>query len=236
MNITEYHNYMINLLIDYSNGKEIKLSKEQPQEYNLLPLILLFNRKVQKKYKVKLKVNEQLLAQYNKNLNKYLSKIPKQIQKQFFKEIQKINRLLNISNKSIRNTQLRLYRQNLKDKGIVKIPEKTSTGKTRYWKVDTYVDRAILNNQYNYVRDELLSDNQEDVYRVVHLVDELSRPLCLPYNMTLITYGYPKIYRGELVQNINETSYGQPAGLFGINCRHFPIPVANLEEISLYDY
>lgn len=237
MNIIEYHNYMIKLLIDYSNGKEIKVSNNEPEEYNLLPLILLFNKKVYNKYKVKLKINQKLLNEYNKNLNKYLNKIPKQIKIQFYKEIQKINKLLVIANKDIRNVELRKYRKQLKSNGIIKIPEKTKSGKVRNWKVDTYIDRAILNNQYNYVRDELTFTNDiNQIYRVVHLVNELSRPLCLPYNMSAITYGNPQIYRGELVRNIYDTSYGLPAGLFGVNCRHFPIPIENLEDISLYDY
>lgn len=49
-----------------------------------------------------------------------------------------------------------------------------------------------------------------------------ARPGCFPYQGNVYSrpgvsvYGYPSLD--------NDTSYGAPAGIFGINCRHFPTP------------
>ena len=58
-----------------------------------------------------------------------------------------------------------------------------------------------------------------------------ARPLCYPYQGKFFSWSEgPGEFidgNGELqhYDNINDSSYGEPAGLFGINCGHHPIPV-----------
>ena len=57
-----------------------------------------------------------------------------------------------------------------------------------------------------------------------------ARPLCYPYQGRFFTWGTEggtftdgSGHRHQY-RPISETSYGQPAGLFGINCGHYPLP------------
>ena len=58
-----------------------------------------------------------------------------------------------------------------------------------------------------------------------------ARPLCYPYQGKFFSWSEGP---GEFIDgsgqlqhydNINDSSYGEPAGLFGINCGHHPIPI-----------
>ena len=58
-----------------------------------------------------------------------------------------------------------------------------------------------------------------------------ARPLCYPYQGKFYSWsaGPGEFTDGDghrqTYENINSTSYGEPAGLFGINCGHHPIPI-----------
>jgi hypothetical protein len=58
-----------------------------------------------------------------------------------------------------------------------------------------------------------------------------ARPLCYPYQGKFYSWsaGPGEFTDGaghrQTYENINSTSYGEPAGLFGINCGHHPIPI-----------
>ena len=58
-----------------------------------------------------------------------------------------------------------------------------------------------------------------------------ARPLCYPYQGKFYSWnntaGEIELGNGQTVryEPLNSTSYGEPAGLFGINCGHYPIPV-----------
>jgi hypothetical protein len=58
-----------------------------------------------------------------------------------------------------------------------------------------------------------------------------ARPLCYPYQGKFYSWdntaGTIELGDGSVVSYdpLNSTSYGQPAGLFGVNCGHYPIPI-----------
>ena len=58
-----------------------------------------------------------------------------------------------------------------------------------------------------------------------------ARPLCYPYQGKFFSWsmGPGEFTDGsgqtQHYDNINDSSYGEPAGLFGINCGHHPIPM-----------
>lgn len=108
----------------------------------------------------------------------------------------------------------------------------------RSWTAEAYVNMDIRTTVHNtYIQS--IKSRQEDYGSDVFQVSAHAgaRPLCYPYQGKLyswgssggyITLGDGKRYRFE---SIKETSYGEPAGLFGINCGHVPYPmIAGVSE------
>lgn len=104
----------------------------------------------------------------------------------------------------------------------------------RQWHTDTYSAMVMRTEAHNYAIDcvrERQADYGSDLFQVSS--HSGARPLCYPYQSKIcswsaqsggtfvdgagITYDYLSLE--------NETSYGEPAGLFGINCGHFPLPI-----------
>ena len=102
----------------------------------------------------------------------------------------------------------------------------------RSWSAEAYVNMDIRTTVHNtYIQS--IRTRQEDYGSDVFQVSAHAgaRPLCYPYQGKMyswgssggyITLGDGKKYRFE---SIKTTSYGQPAGLFGINCGHVPYPM-----------
>lgn len=102
----------------------------------------------------------------------------------------------------------------------------------RSWSAEAYVNmdiRTTVHNTYIQSIKARQSDYGSDVFQVSAHAG--ARPLCYPYQGKLyswsqgggyITLGDGRRYRFE---SINTTSYGKPAGLFGINCGHVPYPM-----------
>lgn len=102
----------------------------------------------------------------------------------------------------------------------------------RSWSAEAYVNmdiRSTVHNTYIQSVKARQQDYGSDVFQVSSHAG--ARPLCYPYQGKLyswsqiggvITLGDGKRYK---FQSINETSYGKPAGLFGINCGHVPYPM-----------
>lgn len=108
----------------------------------------------------------------------------------------------------------------------------------RSWSAEAYVNMDIRTTVHNtYVQS--IRTRQEDYGTDIFQVSSHpgARPLCYPYqgklyswgmNSGYITLGDGKRYKFE---SIRSTSYGQPAGLFGINCGHVPYPmIPNVSE------
>ena len=117
---------------------------------------------------------------------------------------------------------------NLSEEGITGFVTKSG----REWYPDTYSGLVIRTEAHNYAID-CIKERQQDYGTDLFQVSSHSgaRPLCYPYQNMILSWNSPS---GAFVDgsgskieytNINETSYGEPAGLFGINCGHYPLPI-----------
>lgn len=99
------------------------------------------------------------------------------------------------------------------------------------WSPEAYVTMDVRTTMGNTARAavfERMDEYNDDLYQISH--HEGARPLCYPWQGKVIS-------RIDAVRDVvddqgnkvhvyaqSETSYGEPAGLFGINCGHYPIP------------
>lgn len=91
----------------------------------------------------------------------------------------------------------------------------------RRWSTEGYVNmitRTVANNVANEMQDARMDDYDVDTIEVTS--HSGARPGCAPYQGRIYsrrgkTKGYP---------DLGSTSYGEPAGLFGINCGHLKYP------------
>ena len=98
------------------------------------------------------------------------------------------------------------------------------------WTPETYVAMDMRTTFHNVARQAFFDRNQEygnDLYVVSWHPG--ARPLCYPWQGKVISRtggsGWTKDAQGNKVRVYaqDETSYGEPAGLFGINCGHHPM-------------
>jgi hypothetical protein len=101
----------------------------------------------------------------------------------------------------------------------------------RRWSPEGYVTMDIRTTVANAARDavtERMNDYGSDLYQVSY--HDGARPLCYPWQGKVISRtgqsGETEDGQGNKVRIYaeSETSKGEPAGLFGINCGHYPIP------------
>ena len=99
------------------------------------------------------------------------------------------------------------------------------------WSPEAYVAMDVRTTMANTARAavwERCEDYGDDLYQVSW--HNAARPLCFPWQAKVIS-------RSDTVRDVeddegntihvyaqSETTYGEPAGLFGINCGHYPIP------------
>ena len=100
-----------------------------------------------------------------------------------------------------------------------------------HWSPEAYVTMDVRTTMANTARAAVLERNEaygNDLYQVSH--HDGARPLCYPWQGKVISEQNisREVEDGEgnpvHVYAQSETSYGEAAGLFGINCGHFPIP------------
>ena len=103
----------------------------------------------------------------------------------------------------------------------------------RKWSPEAYSAMVVRTSSHNvYVR--AIKDRQAeygggDIFQVSSHPG--ARPLCFPYQGKFYSWsaGPGAFTDGAGIrrhyENINSTSYGEAAGLFGINCGHHPIPI-----------
>ena len=113
------------------------------------------------------------------------------------------------------------------DKGIYGFVDRAG----RHWSPEAYMNMDIRTTVHNAaiqsirVRQE---DYGSDVFQVSSHAG--ARPLCYPYQGKFYSWGSGSgtFTDGAGVQHayapLDSTSYGQAAGLFGINCGHYPMP------------
>ena len=97
------------------------------------------------------------------------------------------------------------------------------------WSAEAYVAMDIRTTVYNTGRAAVWETNQNfgnDLYIVSY--HDGARPLCYPWQNKVISSTNNARVTFDLDGNEipviaqSDTSYGQPAGLFGINCKHYP--------------
>lgn len=105
----------------------------------------------------------------------------------------------------------------------------------RRWTPEAYVNMDIRTTVHRVAVDTIASGmvmNGVEVFQVSS--HAAARPLCYPYQGKFYSWGgfHPEgdieLGDGRVVhfENVfDATSYGEPAGLFGINCGHYPIPI-----------
>ena len=100
-----------------------------------------------------------------------------------------------------------------------------------HWSPEAYVTMDVRTTMGNTARAavwERMDEYGDDLYQVSH--HDGARPLCYPWQGKVISRidAARDVFddKGNKVHVYaqSETSYGEPAGLFGINCGHYPIP------------
>ena len=102
----------------------------------------------------------------------------------------------------------------------------------RSWSPEAYVNMDIRTTVHN-VAIQSVKNRMQDYNTQVFQVSAHAgaRPLCYPYQGKFYSWdntsGEIPTGNGDLIQYepLNSTTYGQAAGLFGINCGHRPIPI-----------
>ena len=110
----------------------------------------------------------------------------------------------------------------------------------RQWSAEAYVAMDVRTTVFNTGRAAVWETNQDfgnDLYLVSY--HNGARPLCYPWQNKVIS----ATNNARTVQDLDgnnieviaqsDTSYGQAAGLFGINCKHYPTPF--IPGVSLAD-
>ena len=101
----------------------------------------------------------------------------------------------------------------------------------RRWSAEAYVAMDIRTTTFNTARAATWETNQSfgnDLYSVSY--HNGARPLCYPWqNKVISSMDAARVVTdldGNEIEVIAQsaTSYGEPAGLFGINCKHYPTP------------
>lgn len=99
------------------------------------------------------------------------------------------------------------------------------------WSPEAYISMDIRTTCHNAAIQSIKTRQEDygsDIFQVSYHAG--ARPLCYPYQNKFYSWGGGS---GEFTdgagqrhkyESINATSYGEPAGLFGINCGHYPLP------------
>lgn len=101
----------------------------------------------------------------------------------------------------------------------------------RHWSPEAYINMDIRTTVHN-AAIRSVRNRQQDYGSEIFQVSTHpgARPLCYPYQGKYYTWGTEggTFTDGDGSRHsykpISSTSYGQPAGLFGINCGHYPMP------------
>lgn len=101
----------------------------------------------------------------------------------------------------------------------------------RHWSPEAYINMDIRTTVHN-AAIQSVRNRQQDYGSEIFQVSTHpgARPLCYPYQGKFFTWGSEggTFTDGDgnrhSYKPISSTSYGQPAGLFGINCGHYPMP------------
>ena len=101
----------------------------------------------------------------------------------------------------------------------------------RHWSPEAYINMDIRTTAHNAAIQSIRA-RQEDYGSDIFQISSHpgARPLCYPYQGKFYSWhsGAGTFTDGAGARHqyapITDTSYGQPAGIFGINCGHYPLP------------
>jgi NACalpha-BTF3-like transcription factor len=101
----------------------------------------------------------------------------------------------------------------------------------RHWSTEAYMNmimRSSVNNVANAMQDARMDDYGVDLVEISSHMG--ARPKCAPFQGKIFSRsGYNNRF-----PSLSTTSYGQPDGLFGINCRHIKYPYVPGLSIKRY--
>lgn len=127
-----------------------------------------------------------------------------------------------------RSVAVRRAMKQISDEGLTGFVDRAG----RHWTPEAYVNMDIRTTVHNTAIQSIKSRMQDFNTQVFQVSSHAgARPLCYPYQGKFYswdnTYGQVELGNGSVVsyEPLNVTSYGQAAGLFGVNCGHYPIPV-----------
>lgn len=116
----------------------------------------------------------------------------------------------------------------------------------REWTPEAYLNMVIRTETSNAYRESIFAKMEDTLDTELFYISAHrgARPLCEPYQGILCSYnntrGVAEDINGEKILYIplNDTSYGELAGIFGINCGHYPIPFirgisSKMQELSV---
>jgi len=93
--------------------------------------------------------------------------------------------------------------------------------KGREWTVESYADMVIRSNTTRVATDVQFQRTEEYGLDLIEVSSHAgARPLCAPYQGKI----YSMSGKSKKYPAFSTTSYGEPAGLFGINCGHWMRP------------
>lgn len=127
-----------------------------------------------------------------------------------------------------RNVALRRAIKQISDEGLTGFIDRAG----RHWTPEAYVNMDIRTTVHNTAIQATKSRMQDFNTQVFQVSSHAgARPGCYPYQGKFYSWdnssGSIELGNGSTVdyEPLNVTTYGQPAGLFGINCGHYPIPI-----------
>lgn len=132
-----------------------------------------------------------------------------------------------VSGTETRTQALKKAISQLADRGLYGLVDRAG----RHWSPEAYMGMVVRTTSHNTAIDSVRAKQQDynsDIFQVSQHPG--ARPLCYPYQGKFYSWsgasgtftdgnGAKHKYSG-----IQSTSYGKPAGLFGINCGHYPLP------------
>lgn len=132
-----------------------------------------------------------------------------------------------VSGTETRTQALKKAISQLADRGLYGLVDRAG----RHWSPEAYMGMVVRTTSHNTAIDSVRAKQQDynsDIFQVSQHPG--ARPLCYPYQGKFYSWsgasgtftdgnGVKHKYSG-----IQSTSYGKPAGLFGINCGHYPLP------------
>ena len=128
---------------------------------------------------------------------------------------------------SSRQAAVRSAIRQMAQEGIVGFVDKAG----HLWSPEAYVNMDVRTTTANVAREAVFQQNREyGLDLVIVPVNTTARPLCAPYQGKIISMsngsGFTKDRYGNsvAVMPVGQTTYGHPAGLWGINCHHTPDP------------